>query len=272
MISPSSCFILHLQYDIYRIISKGQVSWKKCIFALRKFSSMPSLLSEICQGFAGLFWPNVCTCCSTGLTYGEQYVCSHCLYELPMTHFHKVDDNPVAQIFWGRASVEHATAGYFFRKGNNIQKLVHQVKYKGQKEMGTVLGREMGKSLCESSFADIDLIVPVPLHPQKFRKRGYNQSEWIARGVAEVLDKPVDVETVERHFFTDTQTRKKRFDRWENVDSGFRLVRPETFAGRHILLIDDVITTGATLEACIHAVLSAPECKVSVATLAFASA
>ena len=232
---------------------------------------MSSVLSEMLQGFAGLFWPNVCACCSTGLTRGEQYICCHCLYELPATHFYKDDDNPVAQIFWGRATIEHATAGYFFRKGNNIQKLVHQVKYRGQKEMGTVLGREMGRTLRKSSFADIDIIAPVPLHPQKLRKRGYNQSEWIARGVAEMLDKPIDVETLVRHFFTITQTRKKRFDRWENVESGFGLVRPEAFAGRHVLLIDDVITTGATLEACIHAILSAHECKASVATLAFAS-
>jgi len=233
---------------------------------------MSSVVSKILEGVAGLFWPNVCACCSTGLTHGEQYICSHCLYELPTTNFHKEEDNPVAQIFWGRAKIEHATSGYFFRKGNSIQRLVHQVKYKGQKEMGTMLGREMGKHLRNSKFVDIDLIAPVPLHPQKFRKRGYNQSEWIARGVAEVIEKPLVVHTLERHIFSTSQTRKKRFDRWGSVDSSFRLVDPEIFSGRHILLIDDVITTGATLEACIHAILSAPESKVSVATLAFASA
>jgi ComF family protein len=193
------------------------------------------------------------------------------MFELPATNFHKENDNPVAKIFWGRAMLEHATAGYFFRKGNRIQKLVHQVKYRGQKEMGKLLGCEMGKYLCNSYFSDIDLIAPVPLHPQKFSKRGYNQSEWIARGIAESMNKPVDAQTLVRRIFTETQTRKKRFDRWENVDSGFELVSPETFAGRHVLLIDDVITTGATLEACIHAILSAPGSKASVATLAFAS-
>ncbi len=230
-----------------------------------------SSVSDTLEGFAGLFWPNVCVCCSTGLTRGEEYICSHCMHELPATNFHKVHDNPIVQAFWGRASIEYATAGYFFRKGNRIQKLVHQVKYKGQKEMGAVLGREMGKSLCGSGFSGVNLIVPVPLHPQKFRKRGYNQSEWIAKGMAEALNKPIDVQTLVRRFFTTTQTRKKRFDRWENVDSGFELTNSDTFAGQHILLIDDVITTGATLEACIHAVLSAPGSKVSVATLAFAS-
>jgi len=233
---------------------------------------MSSVFSEVIQGFAGLFWPNVCACCATGLTRGEKYICSHCMYELPKTNFFREHDNPVAQIFWGRAIVEHATAGYFFRKGNRIQKLVHQVKYRGQKEMGKVLGCEMGKSLRDSIFNEVDLIAPVPLHPQKYRKRGYNQSEWIAQGVAESMDKPVDTQTLVRRVFTETQTRKKRFDRWENVDSGFGLVHPETFTGRHVLLIDDVITTGATLEACIHAVLSAQGTKVSVAALAFASA
>ena len=193
------------------------------------------------------------------------------MYELPVTNFHREHDNPVAQVFWGRATVEHATAGYFFRKGNRVQKLVHSVKYRGQKEMGTVLGREMGKHLCNSYFDNVDLITPVPLHPQKLRKRGYNQSEWIARGIAETMNKPVDTQSLARRFFTETQTRKKRFDRWENVETVFGLVRPEAFFGRHILLIDDVITTGATLEACIHAVLSATDAKVSVATLAFAS-
>ena len=233
---------------------------------------MPSVVAEMFEGFAGLFWPDVCACCSTGLTYGEKYICRHCMYELPATNFHREHDNPVSQIFWGRAPVEYATAGYFFRKGNKIQKLVHQIKYGGEKEMGTALGREMGNFLCDSSFNAIDLIAPVPLHPQKFRKRGYNQSEWIARGIAESMNKPMDARNLARRIFTDTQTRKKRFDRWENVDSGFDLVDTETFAGRHVLLIDDVITTGATLEACIHAVLSAAGTKVSVATLAYAAA
>ena len=232
---------------------------------------MGASVYEVLDGFAGLFWPNLCACCSTGLMRGERYICSHCMHELPVTNFHKEPDNPVSQIFIGRVMIEHATAGYFFRKGNRIQKLVHQIKYAGQKEIGAMLGQETGKSLRDTCFAEVDLLVPVPLHPQKLQKRGYNQSEWIARGMAGALDKPVDTQTLFRRFYTTTQTRKKRFDRWENVDSGFGLANPDVFARRHILLIDDVITTGATLEACIHAVLAAPGTKVSIATLAFAS-
>ena len=232
---------------------------------------MSSIFSEVINGFAGLFWPNVCACCSAGLVRGEQYLCTHCIYKLPATNFHKNDENPVAQIFWGRVKIENATAAYFFRKSNRVQYLVHQVKYRGQKEMGTVLGREMGKSLRDSCFADIDLIAPVPLHLKKFRKRGYNQSEWIAKGIAEILEKPLDTNTLVRRFFSDSQTLKKRFDRWENINSGFGLTNSDSFCGKHILLIDDVVTTGATLEACAHAVLSAKQTKVSMAALAFAS-
>ncbi len=232
---------------------------------------MPSVFSDIFKGFVDLFYPNICVCCSTGLMRGEAYICGRCLYELPATGFHKEPDNPVARTFWGRAPVEHAAAGYFFKKGNRTQRLVHQIKYQGQKEMGAVLGKEVGKMLRDSRFADVDIIVPVPLHPKKLRKRGYNQSEWIARGVAEMIGKPIDAETLVRRSAASSQTRKKRFDRWENVDSGFGLTDPGKFAGQHILLIDDVITTGATLEACIHAVGTAPDARVSVVTLAVAS-
>ena len=231
-----------------------------------------AFISNIFESFAGLLWPNVCSCCSTGLVRGERYICSHCMRDLPTTDFYREPDNPVAKIFWGRAIVEHATAEYFFRKGNNVQKLVYQIKYRGHKEMGVVLGREMGKSLRDSNFNKIDIIVPVPLHQQKLRKRGYNQSEWIARGVSEALGKPMDAQTLVRRLFTDSQTRKKNYDRWENVNHGFELTDSNSFAGKHILIIDDVITTGATLEACINAVLSVPGAKTSVATLAFASA
>jgi ComF family protein len=193
------------------------------------------------------------------------------MYKLPVTNFYKEHNNPVEQIFWGRVMVEHATAGYFFRKGNSVQKLIHLIKYKGQKEMGALLGHEMGKSLRNSYFSEIDLIVPVPIHQEKLHKRGYNQSEWIAQGVATMLQKPIDVKTLIRSNNAGTQTRKNRLERYDNVVSCFELTNLDTFSGRHILLIDDVITTGATLEACIQAVLSAPKTKVSVAALAKAS-
>ncbi len=231
---------------------------------------MAFAFSDVFKGFVDLFYPNICACCSTGLLRGEEYVCGHCLHELPATGFYSDQDNLVAQMFWGRVEVEHAAAGYFFKKGNRVQQLVHQIKYHGQKEMGRMLGKETGKRLRNSRFGEIDLIVPVPLHPKKLRKRGYNQSEWIAMGIAEAMQRPTDTRTLVRRSAAGSQTRKRRFDRWENVDSGFGLTDSTVFAGKHILLVDDVITTGATLEACIRAVRTSPDAKVSVVTLAVA--
>lgn len=232
---------------------------------------MAWLIQDIARGLLGLFYPDICLCCSTELIGDEKFVCSHCLYDLPVTYFHQRKDNPVARLFWGRAEIENATANYFFRKENRIRMLIHQMKYHGQKEIGLFLGKEMGKSLSDSSFRAIDIIVPVPLHPKKLRKRGYNQSEWIARGVAEIMNKPVVTETLVRHSTSGSQTQKKRFERWENVHSGFGLADPGIFSGKHILLIDDVLTTGATIEACTQAIRMSEQVKVSVATLAFAS-
>ena len=232
---------------------------------------MASVFSDILTGFTDLFYPNICVCCSTGLMHGEKYICGHCMHELPVTGFCKEHDNPVAQAFWGRVMLENAAAIYFFKKGNRVQQLIHQIKYHGQKELGLVLGKEAGKLLRPVRFNEVDLIVPVPLHPKKLRKRGYNQSEWIARGIAETMSKQIDTRALIRQTATSTQTRKKRYDRWENVNSGFGLTDPDVFSGKHILLIDDVITTGATLEACIRAVQTSPGAKVSVAALAFAS-
>ncbi|MDR1672490.1 MAG: ComF family protein [Bacteroidales bacterium] len=232
---------------------------------------MFSSASELWKGFVNLFYPNLCFCCTTDLKYGEQYICGHCLYDLPVTGFYRERGNPVEQMFWGRVLVEYATANYFYKKGNRIQTLIHQVKYHGQKEIGEFLGREMGKNLRASAFAEVDMVVPVPLHPEKFRKRGYNQSEWIAAGVCKEIDKPLDTRTLVRRHAADSQTRRKRYERWENVMAGFGLTVPDALSGKHVLLIDDVITTGATLEACIHALQYTADTKVSVATLAIAS-
>lgn len=232
---------------------------------------MSSIARDIFRGLAGLFYPDICLCCSTGLLQGEKYICGHCFYKLPVTNYHKEQDNPVAQIFWGRVVLEHVTAHYFFKKGNNVQKLIHQMKYQGQKEMGMELGSEMGRKLQTTRFCETNLVVPVPLHPEKIRKRGYNQSEWIARGIAEVMGKPLDVTGLVRHSASASQTRRKRYDRWENISAGFGLAHPDVFSGKHVLLVDDVVTTGATLESCIHAIQQSSSAKISVATLAVAS-
>jgi len=224
-------------------------------------------LSDILE----LFFPSLCLTCGERLISQEKYLCFNCWHDLPVTNFHNNTDNKVAQLFWGRVEIELATSFFSYKKGSKYQQLIHFIKYKGLKELGFETGRKFGFSLNESeSFRDVDVIVPVPLHPKKEKKRGYNQSEWIAKGIADVLDKPVSGKNMFRRIHTSTQTRKNRFDRWQNVEGIFGIHSPEELKGKHILLIDDVITTGSTLEACVIQLLKIPETKVSVASLAFA--
>lgn len=170
---------------------------------------------------------------------------------MPRTNYHKVKDNLVERIFWGKIPLERATSYFFYRKGSDFRKILHQFKYGGRKELGAIMGRFMAAELATTDFFEgIDVIIPVPLHPRKRKARGYNQSEWIARGVSQVVGLPVDVSSVIREKHTDTQTRKSTYERWENVDGIFRLRHPENFVGKHVLIIDDVLTTGSTTTAC----------------------
>jgi ComF family protein len=190
---------------------------------------------------------------------------------LPVSNFHWHPGNKVEQLFWGRVHIENATAFFAFNKGSNYQHLIHFIKYKGLKELGFETGRRFGISLLESiRFSSVDVIVPVPLHPKKQKLRGYNQSEWIAKGISASMKKPVSIDNLKRNLHTSTQTRKNRFERWENVENIFEVTRPDEFAGKHILLIDDVVTTGSTLESCAFQLLQIENVKVSIATLAFA--
>ena len=219
----------------------------------------------------GIFFPDSCVCCGDTLLSSENQICTDCSLGLPLTDFSSVKDNPVEKIFWGRVQIESATALLSFSKKGSVQRILHSIKYKGNKELGVFMGRQLGTALAESHrFDDIDYLVPVPLHPKKLKKRGYNQSEEIAKGIAQTFAKTVCTDILIRTEFTQTQTKKSRFNHWENVSDKFTLTETDTFAGKHILLIDDVITTGATLESCARAVLQAPEAKVSVAGLAFA--
>jgi len=220
--------------------------------------------------FFNLFFPDLCVVCNEHLVNQEKLICTKCLYKLPKTNFHLHKDNPVSQVFWGRVPIENATGYFFFHKGSTYQHMMHKYKYHGYKEIGYVLGKSFGSQLRESHFNTIDVIVPVPLHKTKLKKRGYNQSEWFGMGLAEALEKPIDTKNFMRSIATETQTRKSRFERWKNVEDIFTVVNPELLMGKHILLVDDVVTTGATLEACAHKLLEIPETKISIATLAVA--
>ena len=216
-----------------------------------------------------LIYPQVCVICPEDLYKEEKFICSECRYHLPRTGFHHVADNPVVKHFWGRIPVEAATAYFYFNKGLKAQELIHKVKYRGNTELGIYLGNMFGAELKDSPFSEkINLVIPVPLHERKLKKRGYNQSFLIAKGIAEAFGIEYSADYLIRSVATSTQTRKSRFKRWENVENKFDVTNEEAMKDKHILLVDDVVTTGSTLEACAKAILNVPGTKISIAALA----
>lgn len=221
--------------------------------------------------FFNLLYPNLCLVCGENLLKNEKCLCLACLYTIPKTNYHLVADNPIEKKFWGKISVHRGTAFFYFQKGSPFQKMLHALKYKNNKEVGEVLGKYAASDLLESDdFESVDVIIPVPLHPQKFKKRGYNQSELIGNGLSAVLNKPQNTSVLIRVKENMTQTKKTVFERYENTDGIFELADKTSLIGMHILLVDDVLTTGSTLEACITALLQIEGVKVSVFTLAVA--
>jgi len=200
----------------------------------------------------------------------EYLICTECYIEIPRTGYHLKNENPVARLFWGRCLIEKAAAFSFYTRDSRIRRLIHQLKYRGIKEIGPELGRIYGNTLKSSGFFDdIDIIVPVPLHPSKMRQRGYNQSDLISEGLSDVSGLPVNKEILIRKTGSKTQTKKSRYDRWTNVEDIFCVTGVTDISGSHILLVDDVITTGSTLEACTNELLKIEKVKVSVVALAF---
>lgn len=210
--------------------------------------------------------------CHNGLARGEEVICTNCFYHLPRTRFWNDSENPVAKTFWGRVNIENACALFYFTKGSKYQKLLHLLKYNGRKDIGVVLGKELGKKLAQSElYNKIDAVIPVPLHPKKQKIRGYNQAEAIANGISETMNIPTINDVLIRTQFTQTQTKKNREERIKNVAQAFSVQNPEKLSGKHILLVDDVITTGATLEVCANTLINNIDLTISIATLAYAS-
>jgi ComF family protein len=219
----------------------------------------------------GLLFPELCNGCGTHLYYSEKEICTKCLYDLPFTDDDLFKENKVAKQLWGRLPCSAAMAMLYFKKGTKVQNLIHSLKYKDKTALGVKLGNILGERLKLSEFyTGIDLIIPVPLHPKKERTRGYNQSKYIADGIAEVLNVTVSDAYLSRKIATSSQTKKSRYNRYENMQEVFQISHAEELTALHILLVDDVITTGATLEACGNTLLTANPSKLSIATVAFA--
>ena len=221
--------------------------------------------------FIDLMFPNLCVVCGNNLQKNEHQLCLSCLVDIPRTNYHLIEENPIEKRFWGKVPVYRATSYFFFQKGSSFQKLLHILKYKGNKEIGEIMGKYAAVDLLDTpDFASIDLIIPVPLHPKKQKLRGYNQSEWIGKGISIILNKPQDTSTLIRVKENPSQTRKSVYERFENTEGIFKLSDSTILEGKHVLLVDDVLTTGSTLEACILALLETAGIKISVFTLAVA--
>jgi ComF family protein len=221
-----------------------------------------------------LVFPAYCYACSQSLVRGEYCVCTDCRIKLPYTNLHTDTTGAqqvVARRFWGKVRINYVLPYLYFRRAGRVQKLLHQLKYKGAKELGEALGHWYGGELKGYGFDDrFDLVVPVPLHARKLRQRGYNQSSCFATGLARELGLVCRDHLLVREKESDTQTRKTREERWQNVEGIFKVTVPQEVKDKRILLVDDVITTGATLEACATALLAIGCKEVSVAIIAAA--
>ena len=227
-------------------------------------------VSKYLQNFSHLFFPHNCEGCGTDVISDKHFLCSRCLHQLPETHFCTSPGNPVEKLFFGRAEITHAAAVYYFTKDSLLQHILMQLKYRSNKEAGFFLGRMMGYALQKAErFSEIDMLVALPLNPKKESIRGYNQAALLCQGISEVWGRPILQEAVTRIRFTESQTRQNRVSRWQNMEGVFDVTDKSLLQNRHLLLVDDVITTGATLEACASAILGCEGAKLSIVTAAY---
>lgn len=219
--------------------------------------------------FLDLLFPRTCPTCGIVLNRNDNWLCSSCIIDMPESDYWKIATNPVNQIFWGRVPIVFASAYLLFSKGSKYRQLIHRLKYKGDQESGIQLGKYFGNHIKrESLYPKIDYIIPVPLHSKKEKKRGYNQSACIAEGLSSTLNVPVLEQILYRKLNTRTQTKMNREERWHNVSEAFAVNHPEILSGKHILIVDDVITTGVTIEHCAKILNRSIDCKISIACIA----
>jgi ComF family protein len=232
---------------------------------------MLSTIQNLFRDFTSLLYPELCPACDAPLNNSEKEICVKCEYDLPYTDFHLQGDNLLAKQFWGRIPLHTAMALLYFTKESKTQHLMHQLKYKNQPQVGFLLGEMIGERLLNNGLhQNFDYIIPVPLHEKRQRTRGYNQSEYIANGIAAVLKIPVKTKVLIKYKETKSQTKNERFKRFENLENVFMVLQPAAITGKHILLVDDVVTTGATLEACAVTLNQHQPAYLSLAAAAYA--
>lgn len=220
---------------------------------------------------ADMVYPNVCCVCGNWLVQGEQKICLHCLDLLPRTHLGLNSNNPIAKLFWGKVQLSFAGSYLYFHRQGMVQNILHRMKYRGEKEIAFDLGGLYAQELrLKNPEFRPDFLIPVPLHPRKLRQRGYNQSHIIAKAMGEILNAEVRTDFITRRLYSNTQTKRGRFERWQNVDGLFTVGNCDILNDKLVVLVDDVITTGATLEACIKPLNNASNCRVGVLSLAVA--
>ena len=223
------------------------------------------------RSLLNLLYPSLCASCNEVLLKNEKVVCYNCLVDLPRTTYYQDNENPIAKLFWGKTELEVALSAFTFIKKGKVQRLMHELKYKGNTKVGELLGIELGKEIAKVENTEkVDVVIPVPLHKKRLKQRGYNQSEFIAIGVGKVLECEVSISLLQRPEHSESQTKKTKYERWENVGDAFTLTNANQYIGKHILLVDDVVTTGATLEACCKKLEEIEGVKLSIATLASA--
>lgn len=223
------------------------------------------------KNILNLFFPPVCSGCDTFLLPNENSICTSCRHEIPLTNHHLNPENEAFKKFYGRIPVEHVSALAYFHKKGIVQQLIHNLKYRGQEEIGTLLGAWYAEDLnTVNNLRTVNLIIPVPLHPKKLLERGYNQTTEFGKTIAEKLNIPFDTTILYRQKYSKTQSQKDRIGRAEEIDTIFDVVLTESNYNKHFLLVDDVITTGATLEACAKALLKIPGAKISIVCMAMA--
>jgi ComF family protein len=236
-----------------------------------KASNILIMIQSLLEDFLNLIYPRTCVACGNTLFRHEEVICSKCLVHLPKTFFHKDAKNPLLSLFWGKIPIQMVSSFYFFNKGNKVQNLIHHLKYKNRPDIGVYFGKRYGLYLKESKhFNEVDLVIPVPLHTSRLKKRGYNQAEMFAKGLSESMGIPYNYTSFIRSSATETQTKKSKLERWENVKNKFKVEETSAVENKHILLVDDVITTGSTLEACAQVLLEVDGVKISMASIAAA--